>query len=101
MTRRRPRLVLRHPRIGRIGLCLESAFTSEAVGMNRAEGRRFVEDPVFRAIQESFVHRHRWQPGDRPIRDNHATQYETSQDCALPQRRLRDRTTVEGRRAAA
>lgn len=101
MARRRPRLVLRHPCTGRIGLCLTSAFTSEAVGMNRAEGRRFVEDPVFRATLESFVHRHRWQPGDRPIRDGHATQYEAIQGCALPQRRLTDRTTVEGRRAAA
>lgn len=94
-------VVMRHPRTGRKGLYVNSAFTTEVVGMDPAEGRRLVEDLIVHATQERFVYRHRWQPGDLLIWDNYATQHKAIQDYALPQRRLMVRTTVEGRRAAA
>jgi taurine dioxygenase len=94
-------VVMRHPRTGRKGIYVNSAFTTAVVGMEPAEGKALVDNLIVHASQPQFVYRHRWQAGDLLIWDNYATQHRAIQDYALPQRRLMYRTTVQMDKAYA
>jgi len=90
-------VVMRHPRTGRKGIYVNSAFTTEIVGMEREAGTKLIAELIEHATQSRFVYRHGWQPGDLLVWDNYATQHRAIQDYAAPQRRLMYRTTVKGK----
>jgi taurine dioxygenase len=67
-------LVRRHPADGRKTLWgLSSTTPNGIVGMPNPDGKNLIRELMEFAIQDRFVYRHKWQPGDILVWDNRCT----------------------------
>ncbi len=91
-------LVRTHPQTGRRCLflgCTESAF---AMGMELEEGQRFMRELIAFAIQDRFLHLHRWTPRDVLIWDNRALMHSAMPFDEDKYGRILNRTSTIGDR---
>jgi taurine dioxygenase len=65
-------IVRTHPDTGRKAIFLGD-HAETIVGMDYAEGRRFIEALNARIVRPALVYSHRWQPQDFVIWDNRCT----------------------------
>jgi taurine dioxygenase len=66
-------LIRTHPADGRKALWPSTGTVLEVVGMPNPEGLELVQELVDFAIQDRFVHRHKWRVGDILMWDNRCT----------------------------
>ena len=88
-------LVNINPRTGRRALYLAS-HASHILEMDRAEGRRLLDQLTAHATQRRYVYRHQWQPGDLVMWDNLQTMHRgVPFDDVLHPRDMRRATILE------
>ena len=83
-----------HPRSGRRILFVNPAHTHGFEGMEREAGWQLVEELSAHAVQDRFVHRHDWRPGDLVIWDERATMHRGAGDSRPEERRVLLRSIV-------
>ncbi len=83
-----------HPTSGRRILFVNPAHTHGFEGVARDEGWRMVEQLSAHAVQDRFVHRHDWRPGDLVIWDERATMHRGAGDARPEARRVLLRSIV-------
>ena len=66
-------LVRTHPADGRKALWPSTGTVIEVMGMPNPEGLELVQELVDFAVQDRFVHRHKWRAGDILMWDNRCT----------------------------
>lgn len=94
-------LVRVHPVSGRRSLFLSPIHMSHIVGMSNAEGRALINELVDFALQDKYVYRHRWWPGDVLMWDNRSLMHWAQPFDEQAFRRVMHRTTLAGERAAS
>lgn len=83
-----------HPRSLREILFINPAHTHGFDGMARDAGWQLVEELSGHAVQDRFVHRHDWRPGDLVIWDERATIHRGAGDSRPEERRVLLRSIV-------
>jgi taurine dioxygenase len=89
-------VVRTHPTTGRKCIYVCEGYTHRILDIPEAESQELLETLFAQVTRPEFVYRHHWRVGDLLMWDNCAVQHKVSFDYALPQRRLMERTTVEG-----
>ncbi|MEW9518567.1 TauD/TfdA dioxygenase family protein [Streptomyces tubercidicus] len=90
-------VVRRHPETGRRMLFVNASFTTQIVGLGRAESDRLLRLLFQQAQVPEFQVRWRWQPGDLAFWDNRATQHYAVNDYGA-HRRVAERVAIAGDR---
>ncbi|MGQ0751176.1 MAG: TauD/TfdA dioxygenase family protein [Betaproteobacteria bacterium] len=85
-----------HPFTGQKCLYVNEGFTIGIVGMPDDESRALLKELFAHCTRPDFTYRHSWCAGDVVMWDNCATLHRATVDYALPQRRLMQRTTLNG-----
>ena len=88
-------VVRTHPRTGRKGLFVNSAFTSHIKDMNIKESDAVLEFLYAHSVQPEFTVRRRWQAGDVGFCDNQCTMHYALADYGDHPRTIH-RVTLEG-----
>ena len=83
-----------HPSSRRRILFVNPAHTHGFDGMARDAGWRLVEELSEHAVQDRFIHRHDWRPGDLVIWDERATMHRGAGDSRPEARRVLLRSIV-------
>ncbi|GAA4334627.1 TauD/TfdA family dioxygenase [Pigmentiphaga soli] len=83
-----------HPITGRKAIYVNDGYTTEIVGLPKAESDELLDQLFEHTVKPEFTYRHKWQVGDLLIWDNWQSQHLAITDYKLPQRRLMNRTTV-------
>jgi taurine dioxygenase len=83
-----------HPHSRRSILFVNPAHTHGFDGVEREAGWRLVEELSAHAVQDRFVHRHDWRPGDLVIWDERATMHRGAGDSRPEERRVLLRSIV-------
>jgi alpha-ketoglutarate-dependent taurine dioxygenase len=93
-------LVRVHPVSGRRSLFLSPIHMSHIVGLSRAGGSELIKELVDLALQDKYLYRHRWWPGDVLMWDNRSLMHWAQPFDERVFRRVMHRTTLAGDRAA-
>ncbi|MBM7369339.1 TauD/TfdA dioxygenase family protein [Gordonia hydrophobica] len=88
-------IVRTHPETGRKLLYVNEPFTTEIVGLPKADGDALLDYLMFQARTPEYQVRFQWAPNSVVIWDNRATQHYAVNDY-FPQRRVMERVTVAG-----
>lgn len=89
-------LVIVHPRTGRKCLFINEGYTTEVVGLPKAEGEALLAMLFEHCAKPEFLYRHNWRVGDLVMWDNFSTQHKAIGDYSPEMRRRMDRTTLMG-----
>ena len=89
-------VVRTHPHTGRKCIFVNEGFTSRIIGVSEEESNKLLKVLLEHAVRPDFIYRHKWQVDDFLIWDNCSTQHLATNDYALPERRLAERTTLAG-----
>lgn len=89
-------LVRTHPDTGRKGLYLGTLSCAGIDGMPESEGLALMERLVEHSIQDAYLYRHRWRPGDLVMWDNRALLHVATPYDREKHRRIMWRTSVMG-----
>jgi taurine dioxygenase len=92
-------VVRMHPETGRRALFVNEHFTTRVDGIPEAESDRVLAELFSHQVEDRFVYRHRWLPGDLVFWDNRSVLH-LATGCPPDQRRTLYRTTIEGDRPA-
>jgi taurine dioxygenase len=91
-------MVRTHPADGRKALWVSTGTTRGVVGMPNPEGLDLLDELVAFAIQDRFVHRHKWRVGDVLIWDNRCTLHTGTRFDVAKYTRHVHRTWIKGDR---
>lgn len=91
--RRRP-AVIRHPRTGRAILFVNPMHVHGFAGMEHRPAIGLINELAAHSVQDKYVYRHDWQPGDVLMWDELATMHRGAGDSAPEERRILLRTIV-------
>jgi taurine dioxygenase len=89
-------VVRTHPVIGRKSIYVSEGECVGIEGMPDDEALALIKELSDHCLQDRFMYIHKWRVGDLLMWDNCTAQHLAIQDYALPERRLRYRTTVNG-----
>jgi len=89
-------VVRTHPVTGRKCLYVNEQYTMAIEGMDQGEGRKLIEYLCAHITRPQFIYTHRWQVNDFLIWDDCAVQHQAIGDYGPLQRRLIQRTSVDG-----
>jgi alpha-ketoglutarate-dependent taurine dioxygenase len=93
-------LVRVHPVSGRRSLFLSPVHMSHIVGMSSAESKALLGQLVEFAIQDKYLYKHRWWPGDVMMWDNRSLMHWAQPFDERVLRRVMHRTTLAGEAVA-
>ncbi len=86
-----------HPETGRKAIYVNPGFTVGFVGLDQEESEVLKREVFEHCLQDRFVFRYRWQPGDVVIWDNAAVMHSaTTRDLPREKRRTLWRTIIVG-----
>ena len=89
-------LVRTHPDSGRRSLFLSPVHTSHVVGLSPEDSRALLDELVHFAIQDKYIYKHRWWPGDVMMWDNRSLMHWAQPFDEQALRRVMHRTTLAG-----
>lgn len=81
-------VVLVHPETGRRALFVNPAYTTQIVGMTRAESSNLLQFLFRHLVTPNFLFRHHWSPDDLVIWDERSTVHLAPTDFQPHRRRL-------------
>jgi alpha-ketoglutarate-dependent taurine dioxygenase len=91
-------LVRVHPVSGRRSLFLSPVHMSHIAGMSSAESSALLGDLIDLAVQDKYLYKHRWWPGDVLMWDNRSLMHWAQPFDEGVLRRVMHRTTLAGER---
>jgi alpha-ketoglutarate-dependent taurine dioxygenase len=89
-------LVRVHPDSGRRSLFLSPVHISHIVGLSSADGNALLSELVGLAVQDQYLYKHRWWPGDVLMWDNRSLMHWAQPFDERKLRRVMHRTTLAG-----
>lgn len=89
-------IVRTHPETGRKALYVSPRFTIGIDGMDDTEAQTLLDELFDHLLQEKFIYRHQWQPGDLVFWDNRCTSHHALGGIPAGQIRHMHRTTIAG-----
>jgi alpha-ketoglutarate-dependent taurine dioxygenase len=90
-----------HPDSGRRSLFLSPVHTSHIVGMSGADSSALLNELIAFAVQDKYLYKHRWWPGDVLMWDNRSLMHWAQPFDERVFRRVMHRTTLAGEQAAS
>jgi alpha-ketoglutarate-dependent taurine dioxygenase len=93
-------LVRVHPVSGRRSLFLSPVHMSHIVGMSSADSSALIRELIDFAVQDDYLYKHRWWPGDVMMWDNRSLMHWAQPFDEHVLRRVMHRTTLAGERTA-